>query len=169
MFSLLVLLDAKRFATKRKASVNPIYGVRYFCKASRPAPDFAARQEMSPIHNSRLAFNLLKTAFNPDAEEFWLINLNADLSSKGLVLIAKGTLNYCLVHPRDLFREAVRANSYALIIAHNHPSLNPQPTKEDIKLTKKLCKLAHLMEIPIIDHIIFTDQDFYSFKEHNLI
>ncbi len=124
---------------------------------------------MSPIHNSRLAFELLRPSFNPDVEEFWLITLNTDLSSKGLVMIAKGTLNYCPVHARDLFREAIRANSYAMIIAHNHPSLNIQPTREDIQLTKKLCKLGKLLEMPILDHLIFSNEKYYSFKENNLI
>ena len=124
---------------------------------------------MLPIHNSRQAFDLLKTTFNCEAEEFWLITLNTDLTSTGLTLVAKGTLNYCPVHPRDLFRQAVRANAYALIIAHNHPSLNVQPTKEDIQLTKKFCKIGQLLEIPILDHLIFTDLTFYSFKEHKLI
>ncbi len=131
--------------------------------------EFAVAQEMSPIHNSRLAFELLKPSFNPDVEEFWLISLDSNLSAKGLILIAKGTLNYCPVHPRDLFREALRANAYAMIIAHNHPSLNTLPTKEDISFTKKLCKLAKLLEIPILDHLIFTDKNYYSFKENNLI
>ena len=124
---------------------------------------------MSHIHNSRLAFELLKPVFNPDAEEFWLIILNSDLTSKGLMLIAKGTLNYCPVHPRDLFREAVRGNAYAIIIAHNHPSLDTTPTKEDLKLTKKFCKLAAMLEIPILDHLVFTNEAYFSFKENKLI
>ena len=131
--------------------------------------EIAEAQEMSPIHNSRLAFELLKPSFNADAEEFWLITLNSELASSGMFLIAKGTLNYCPVHPRDLFREVIRANSYAVIIAHNHPSLNIQPTKEDIQLTKKLCKIAKLLEIPILDHIIFSNKKYFSFKENNLI
>jgi DNA repair protein RadC len=126
-------------------------------------------QEMSPIHNSLRAFDLLKPYFNPECEEFWLINLNSNLDSKNLVLIAKGTLNYCPIHPRDLFREAIKANSFALIIAHNHPSLDTSPTDQDIKLTKKLCRLARLLEIPILDHIIFSDKDYYSFKENRLL
>jgi DNA repair protein RadC len=131
--------------------------------------EIADAQEMSPIHNSRLAFDLLRPSFNAEAEEFWLITLNTDLSSKGLILIAKGTLNYCPVHPRDLFREAIKANAYAIIIAHNHPSLNTQPTKEDITLTRKLRKISLMVEIPIIDHIIFSNDGYFSFKENKLI
>ena len=130
---------------------------------------FAVAQEMSPIYNSLLAFKLLKPIFNPDVEEFWTLFLNSDLSVISKLLVAKGTLNYCPVHPRDLFREAVRLNCYALIIAHNHPSRNPFPTDEDIKLTKKLTKAASLLEIPILDHIIYTDKNYFSFKEKKLI
>jgi len=78
-------------------------------------------------------------------------------------------LNYCPVHPRDLFREAIKANSYALIIAHNHPSLDPSPTVEDIKLTKRLVRISKMLEIPILDHIIFAANEYYSFKEKKLI
>lgn len=126
-------------------------------------------QEMSPIHNSKMAFELLKTHFNAECEEFWLINLNCQLNSKNLVLISRGTLNYCPVHPRDLFREAIKANSFAVIIAHNHPSLDTSPTTEDIKLTKRLLKLGKMLEIPVLDHIIFSDQKYFSFKENKLI
>lgn len=129
----------------------------------------AITQEMSPIHNSQLAFDLLKPHFNADCEEFWLINLTSQLNSKNLQLISKGTLNYCPVHPRDLFREAIRANSFALIVAHNHPSLDPSPTLQDIKLTKRLVKISRMLEIPILDHIIFTDKKYFSFKENKLI
>jgi DNA repair protein RadC len=124
---------------------------------------------MSPIHNSLLAFDLLKSKFNPECEEFWLINLNCQLSVNSSILISRGTLNYCPVHPRDLFREALKANSFALIIAHNHPSLDPRPTAQDISLTKKLIKLGQLIEIPILDHIIFTQIEYFSFKENHLL
>ena len=124
---------------------------------------------MLPIHNSRLAFDLLKPLFNSECEEFWLINLNSQLEPKNLILIAKGTLNYCPIHPRDLFREAIKANSFALIIAHNHPSLDTSPTPQDVVLTKKLFRLSKMLQIPILDHLIFTDQNYFSFKEHRLI
>lgn len=124
---------------------------------------------MSQINNSRVAFNLLKSNFNEFCEEFWLINLNTDLTTQSLNLIARGTLNYCQVHPRDLFRAALHANSYAIIIAHNHPSLIIEPTPEDIRLTKKFMKISKLIEIPILDHIIFTGKEYFSFKENRLI
>ncbi|MEQ1721827.1 MAG: JAB domain-containing protein [Pseudobdellovibrio sp.] len=124
---------------------------------------------MSQIHNSHTAFTLLKDRFNEFCEEFWLINLNTKLEVKNLKLISRGTLNFCLVHPRDLFREALLANSYAIIIAHNHPSGDVQPTDEDIILTKKLVKISKTIEIPLLDHIVFSDRLYFSFKEKNLL
>lgn len=124
---------------------------------------------MSPIRNNLDAFNILKTNFNFYVEEFWIISLNSQLNYKEPILISRGTLNYCLAHPRDIFREALKANSHSIIVAHNHPSLNPTPTPEDIKLTKKLVKIGNLMQIPVIDHIVFTDKIYFSFKENNLL
>lgn len=121
------------------------------------------------ILNSPAAFSALKSIYNADAEEFWGIFLDHHLQIKQLKLLHRGTLESCTVHPRDLFREAVRMNAFAMIIAHNHTSLNLQPSFQDIKLTKKLRKLSLLLEIPIIDHIIFSDADYFSFKEHQLI
>ncbi len=124
---------------------------------------------MLPIRNSSEAFQLFKPHFNPYCEELWLISLNASLMAQNVKLISKGTLNYCLAHPRDLYREALLMNSFAIIIGHNHPSYDTQPTIEDIKLTNKLIRVSKTIEIPILDHIIFTDLGYYSFRENKLI
>lgn len=124
---------------------------------------------MRQINNSQNAFELMKNNFNPLCEEFWLITLNAQLYTINTTLISRGTLNFCLVHPRDVFRCAVRDNAFSLILAHNHPSKELKPSSQDIKLTKRLVKIAQLIEVPIIDHIIFTNEFYFSFKENNLI
>lgn len=124
---------------------------------------------MNQIQNSHNAFELLKHNFNPLCEEFWLITLNAQLYVINTTLISRGTLNFCLVHPRDIFRCAVRENAFSLILAHNHPSQELKPSLQDIKLTKRLLKISRLIEIPIIDHLIFSKEFYFSFKENNLI
>lgn len=124
---------------------------------------------MSQIHNSRFAFDHLKTNFNSEVEEFWLLTLNCKLEMTSKVLISKGTLNYCTVHPRDLFRECLKANAFTFIMAHNHPSLDVKPSDEDIKLTRRLFKISKLIEIPMTDHLIFTDKNYFSFRENSLI
>ena len=135
----------------------------------KPSFGFAEVQEMSQIHNSLLAFNILKLKFNPEVEEFWLLTLNTSLVLTRLVLLTKGTLNYCPVHPRDLFRECLKANAFTFLIAHNHPSLNINPSEQDLKLTRKILKLSKLLEIPMTDHIIFSDKNYFSLRENKSI
>ncbi len=124
---------------------------------------------MSQIHNSQLAFDHLKGKFNPDVEEFWLLILNSVLKLTHSLMLSKGTLNSCPVHPRDLFRECLRANAFTFIMAHNHPSLLVSPSPEDIKLTRRMYKIGLLLEIPLADHLIFTDKTYFSFRENQLI
>ena len=124
---------------------------------------------MSPIHNSQLAFDHLKEKFNPEVEEFWLLTLNSVLKLTHSLMLSKGTLNSCQVHPRDLFRECLRSNAFTFIMAHNHPSLLVTPSPDDIKLTRRMYKIGLLMEIPLADHLIFTDKTYFSFRENGLI
>jgi len=120
------------------------------------------------IENSNAAYLLLLTQHNSDCEEFWAIFLNHQLELLGSKLLHRGTLNYCKIHPRDLFREAVKHNAHSIIIAHNHTSSSCEPSNPDIKLTTQLRKASKLIEIPIIDHIIFNNLGFFSFKENGL-
>lgn len=115
------------------------------------------------IDSATKVFQLLKSNYNFYAEEFWGVYLNHQMELVKVVMVHRGTLNSCKVHPRDLFREAVHANAYALIIAHNHTSQNVEPSLEDIRLTKKLLRCAKLLEIPILDHVIYTKDKFFSF------
>ena len=130
---------------------------------------FAEVQRMSQIHNSQIAFQILKQKFNPNCEEFWLLTLNSTLTLTNIILLTKGTLNYCPVHPRDLFRECLTANAFTFLIAHNHPSLDVNPSQADLKLTRRLFKLSQMLEIPMADHIIFSNVNYFSLRENNSI
>lgn len=80
-------------------------------------------------------------------------------------LISVGTLNASLVHPRELFREAVKRCAAAMILAHNHPSGDPFPSQEDLRLTKRLSEAGRVLGIEVLDHIIIGDNSFVSFRE----
>lgn len=125
--------------------------------------------EKKSVVNSLSAFEILKKSFNPDVEEFWGLFLNNHLDVIESKLIHRGTLDSCTVHPRDLFREAIKLNSCAVIMAHNHPSRSTEPSLSDLKLTQKFKKIGQLVQIPVIDHMIFSDIGYYSFKEHQQI
>lgn len=115
------------------------------------------------IDSAEKVFQLLKINYNPHAEEFWGVYLTHQMELIKIVMVHKGTLNSCKIHPRDLFREAVHANAFAIIIAHNHTSQNVEPSLEDIRITKKLLRCSKLLEIPILDHVIFTGDKYFSF------
>ena len=83
-----------------------------------------------------------------------------------------GTVNSTNVHPRDIFREAVRMNAVSVIVGHNHPSGDLNPSKADIALTRRLLDAGKIMGIPLLDHIIvgdFFEETYLSFKEENLL
>jgi DNA repair protein RadC len=70
-----------------------------------------------------------------------------------------GTSSHINVHPRDVFREAIRWNANAVIVAHNHPCGNPIPSEEDIQLTANLIKVARVHSIPLLDHLVLGSPD----------
>jgi len=82
------------------------------------------------------------------------------------VTVSKGTLSSSLVHPRDVFRTAIRLNAGAIILVHNHPSGDPEPSPDDEELTVRLHKAGHLLGIEILDHIIVAKNGCVSLREH---
>nr|WP_312575942.1 DNA repair protein RadC [Sedimentibacter sp.] len=83
--------------------------------------------------------------------------------------ISIGSLNSSIVHPREVFQEAIINSSSAIILVHNHPSGEPEPSKEDIALTNRLVECGKIIGIQVIDHIIIGDGNFCSFKEEGYI
>ena len=88
---------------------------------------------------------------------------------QGFEIVSSGTLSSAVVDPRTVFRSAIVANCANIIIAHNHPSENCEPSNEDIALTNKLVEVGKLIEINIFDHIIFAGDAYTSFVERRLL
>jgi len=93
-----------------------------------------------------------------------------DIKNKEIAreIISIGTLNASLVHPREVFEPAIRNSAAQIIIAHNHPSGDLDPSEEDITITKKLAEAGKLLGIELVDHIIVTKENFISMKTENL-
>ncbi len=85
------------------------------------------------------------------------------------VPVSEGTLDASIVHPRDVFREAIVESAAGVILIHNHPSGNPNPSDEDLKLTRQLVEAGRLMGIRVYDHIILADDHHRSFADEGLI
>lgn len=111
-----------------------------------------------------------------EVEKFWALSLNRKNRLLKLSEITSGTASNSLVHPREVFREAIRQGASAVICAHNHPSGDPAPSAADIKVTRQLREAASVISIDLLDHIIVgtqtadpRGQGFYSFQESGLI
>lgn len=83
--------------------------------------------------------------------------------------VSIGSLNSAIVHPREVFKNAVRRSSASIILAHNHPSGNTSPSAEDISITKRLVECGDIMGIKVLDHIIVGKNEYFSFKEQSII
>jgi len=102
-------------------------------------------------------------------EHFKLILLNSRNKIIGISTISIGTLNANLVHPREVFKEAIIHNASSVVLAHNHPSGDPEPSEADLEITKRIIEAGKIMGIDVLDHIIITKTGFMSFKEKKLI
>lgn len=100
-----------------------------------------------------------------DREQFRAALLDIKHRLIALVLISVGHLNGSLVHPRELFKEAIRRSSAAMILAHNHPSGDPTPSSEDRALTRRLIEAGQILGIDVLDHVIIGDNTYVSMKE----
>ena len=102
-------------------------------------------------------------------EHFLMITLDGGYQIIGIHVVSVGTLNRSLIHPREIFSEAIKDNATALILCHNHPSGDCTPSEEDIAATRTLLKASEIMGIAILDHIIVSCDNYCSFVEHDIL
>ncbi|MFD1178672.1 DNA repair protein RadC [Paenibacillus puldeungensis] len=102
-------------------------------------------------------------------EHFVCLFLNSKNHIIAQETLSIGSLNATIVHPREVFRAAIKCSSASVICAHNHPSGDPSPSEEDILMTKRLCEAGEIVGIDILDHIVIGDGKFVSLKEQGLM
>ena len=102
-------------------------------------------------------------------ERFVVFILDSKNTVQAIEIVSEGTLNSSLVHPREVFRAAVAGLGAAIIVAHNHPSGNPEPSREDIEITRQLVEAGKILGIPIHDHIVFGRNCYTSFAERGML
>lgn len=111
----------------------------------------------------------LKDLKNHKKEHFVIFYLDSRNQEIKRETISIGSLNANLVHPREVFEPAIRNLAAQIILAHNHPSGDPEPSEDDLEITKRLVESGKILGIEVIDHIIVAKNDFFSFKEKKLI
>ncbi len=122
------------------------------------------------ITNPHQMYTNFKFIFDHEVHEkfvvFWLNSANKVI---GYEVVSQGILNSSVVAPREIFRGAIVSSCASIIVAHNHPSGNSEPSNEDIAITKKLAEAGKILDISLFDHIIFTDSGFTSFQDKRLL
>lgn len=108
----------------------------------------------------------LKRYQNLDQEHFLVVTLSGSHCVIGVNLISIGILNRTLIHPREVFRVAIKDNSASVILVHNHPSGNVDPSAEDKAVTERLVEAGELLGMKVLDHMIIGKGKYYSFVEH---
>ncbi len=99
-----------------------------------------------------------------EQEEFYVLSLDVKSRLISKNLIAVGTVNAAIVHPREVYKMAVMHSAYSIIVVHNHPSGDAMPSQSDIELTNILVDAGNLMKIPVLDHVIIGNNNYSSLK-----
>jgi DNA repair protein RadC len=111
---------------------------------------------------------LLEDTIDQEKEHFYVMHLDTRSRINMVELVNIGTLTASLVHPRETFRRAVIRGSASIIVAHNHPSGEVDPSEEDTKVTKLLFEAGNILGIKMLDHVIFAKVMFFSFRDNNV-
>jgi DNA repair protein RadC len=98
-------------------------------------------------------------------EHLLVLTLDGQHSVIRVIIVSIGIANRTLVHPREVFIPAIKDNACGVILAHNHPSGNIEPSQEDQEITTRLCKAGEILDISVLDHVIITKNGYYSFLE----
>jgi DNA repair protein RadC len=114
-------------------------------------------------------YPLLKRYSRSRQENFFVVTLSAGHSVLRVRLVTRGLLGRVLIAPREVFYPAIRENSHAILLAHNHPSGCLAPSREDLEATKRLISAGQILGIEVLDHILFSWSGFVSFKESGVM
>jgi DNA repair protein RadC len=125
------------------------------------------------ISCSRDANDLLKENWNSDTleycEEFKILLLTRSNSVLGIMAVSKGGISGTVTDVRIILQAALKSNASGIIVAHNHPSGNLNPSESDTKITQKIKEAGNIMDIQLLDHLIITGEDYYSFADNGLL
>ena len=129
----------------------------------------AAAERLQITHSRVAAEFLLPLYGSRPVEQFGVILLDTKHRVLRTTVVSIGTLDASIVHPREVFGAAAAAGAAAVVLFHNHPSGDPKPSEEDVKLTLRLAAAGVLMGITVIDHLILADARYYSFQEEGVL
>ncbi len=127
-------------------------------------------KNQTAVTNSSISAELVRNQIEDfNIENFIVLSFNSRNKLINAEISTVGTLTSSLVHPRETFKIAIRNHAAKIMIAHNHPSGEVSPSDDDLKITRRLVEAGKLIGIEVIDHVIVSQDDFYSFKDEGLL
>jgi DNA repair protein RadC len=140
------------------------------CELTKRINSYRGTAEEIKITEPRIVANILMNEMqNLPQEVLKLIILNTKNVVISIKEVFKGSLNSSIVHPREIFSEALKKNAASIIICHNHPSGDPTPSKEDINITLRIKECGKIIGIELLDHVIIGNGNYASMKEKSII
>jgi DNA repair protein RadC len=129
-----------------------------------------AGRERIQITSPRVLAEMLLPQYGSRAvEQFGVVLLDTKHRVLRTTVVTVGTVDASIVHPREIFREAASAGAAAIVLFHNHPSGDPEPSQDDVVLTRRVAAAGILMGIDVVDHVILADARYYSMREKGLL
>lgn len=154
------LASRKGIGIARAASIKAAYEI---------ARRLAECSNLIPILDTQTAMQHFMFIQKKKQEHFVALYMNSRRELLNTHTISIGSLDTSIVHPREVFAPALRYHAASVLVGHNHPSGNPEPSHADVLLTKRLVQAGHILGIAVIDHIIVAEKGVISFREHELI
>ena len=148
---------------------TPAFIPQYYVKLMK---ETQFQYEHNKIIGAKMVYDLLQAIglHEKAQEEFYSFYLNTKNRVIGMEMISKGSLNATLIHPREVFKGALLANAHAVILAHNHPSGDVEPSNADKIVTTTLIDAGKLLDVKVIDHVIIGSKGgYFSFSESSLM
>ena len=156
------LFSIKGIGLAKAAQIKAVFEIGR--RISTQTPSYKSKELTDPEKVYRLIKSKLKDYHK---EHFYIIALNS--RGYSITEVSVGSLNASIVHPREVFAEDIKNKAASVIFAHNHPSGNTEPSSDDLLMTKRLVEAGKLMGIEVVDHVIVTKSNRFSFKEEHLI
>lgn len=159
------------FQTPSNQSASKSISVYRVCLVKDATLSFGEARINNSHQAHALIQNLILTRGQPDREQFVVALLNAKNAIIGLNIVSVGVLSSAPVHPREVLKPAILANSSAMILCHNHPSNDLSPSTDDLEVTRKIIKAADIIGIQIHEHLIINleNQRYFSFADEGII
>lgn len=153
--------------TPKSIRIKVIKPVFQTVKIRENLPDYLTNNQA--LSSSRVVYDLFQFLANESKEHFISVHLDSKNKILCVELVSTGSLNASVVHPREVFKSCLLSSCAAILVLHNHPSGDPEPSREDLEITTRLKSAAELLGIRMLDHVIVGNGRYVSFADRGII